>query len=666
MQHHTVIKPLILAMWAASSAWAHAQVTLSPVVVMSATPDAPLMMSLNPQEARQPIPAHDGADYLKTIPGFSVIRKGGVDGDPLLRGLAGSRLPILMDDALIFGGCGNRMDPPTAYVFPESYDRVVVIKGPQSVQNGPGHLAGSVEFERRQQRFEKATVQGRASLTLGSFGRTDQVVEATVGNQAGSIRVFGNHSTANDYQDGNNQAVRSQYERWNAGSTVTLTPSANQTVALTVQKSDGEAAYADRSMDGTMFERDSLNLSYELTDLSPLVTKLHSHVYYHYVDHVMDNFRLRPAPMMVMLMNPDRRTEGGKLAVTLMPRDATELDIGVDVQRNIHRLRMNTTGPRSEDARFQQVGVFAEARQPLSEHQRLITGARYDYWRAQDGRAQLRLGMGPMAMMLANPSADAVRHDNLVSGFARIERDDAAGRTFYAGLGHSERMPDYWELISYNKKSVASSSAFTVEPETNTQLDIGVLHKGDRVEYNVSAFANRLNNYLLIQEAMPQQIVRNVDARTLGFEASASYRVLPQWLWDASLAYVRGYNSTDNKPLAQMPPLEARVSSQWQQDNWSVGALWRGVAAQHRVDIGNGNIVGRDISPTAGFGVFSLNAAYQVNSAWQLSVGVDNVFDKSYAEHLSRTGQNGVAAYTQTLKVNEPGRNAWLKVSAKF
>ena len=77
------------------------------------------------------MPAHDGADYLKTIPGFSVIRKGGTDGDPVFRGMAGSRLNILLDGEQILGGCGNRMDPPTAYVFPESYDKITVLKGPQ-------------------------------------------------------------------------------------------------------------------------------------------------------------------------------------------------------------------------------------------------------------------------------------------------------------------------------------------------------------------------------------------------------------------------------------------------------------------------------------------------------------------------------------------------------
>ena len=109
---------------------------LEDVVVTAPRSEEPLTVRTNPRAPRQPLPAHDGADYLKTIPGFSVIRKGGTDGDPVLRGMSGSRLNILLNGEVILGGCGGRMDPPTAYVFPEAYDEIEVLKGPQSVRYG--------------------------------------------------------------------------------------------------------------------------------------------------------------------------------------------------------------------------------------------------------------------------------------------------------------------------------------------------------------------------------------------------------------------------------------------------------------------------------------------------------------------------------------------------
>lgn len=48
--------------------------------------------------------------------------------------MGGSRLNILVEDQNVVGGCSMRVDAPTAYIFPEIYDKLSVIKGPQTVQ----------------------------------------------------------------------------------------------------------------------------------------------------------------------------------------------------------------------------------------------------------------------------------------------------------------------------------------------------------------------------------------------------------------------------------------------------------------------------------------------------------------------------------------------------
>ena len=119
------------------------------------------------------MPANDGADILKNISGFSIIRKGGTDGDPVLRGMAGSRLGILVDGESISGGCGSRMDPPTSYIFPNIYDNVTIIKGPETVLHGPGNAAGVVLFERDFKRLAASEADLMASVMGASYGRFD-------------------------------------------------------------------------------------------------------------------------------------------------------------------------------------------------------------------------------------------------------------------------------------------------------------------------------------------------------------------------------------------------------------------------------------------------------------------------------------------------------------
>lgn len=83
-----------------------------PVITVTAPELSPLTVVNNLTTTRQPVPASDGSDYLKTIPGFSQIRNGGTNGDPVFRGMFGSRLRILTNNSELLGACPARMDAP--------------------------------------------------------------------------------------------------------------------------------------------------------------------------------------------------------------------------------------------------------------------------------------------------------------------------------------------------------------------------------------------------------------------------------------------------------------------------------------------------------------------------------------------------------------------------
>jgi iron complex outermembrane receptor protein len=183
---------------------------LEEIVVTASRMHAPLTVVTDPKAPRQPLPAHDGADYLKTVPGFSVIRKGGTDGDPVFRGMAASRVNVLVDGQQLLGGCGMRMDPPTAYVFPEAYDRIVVVKGPQTVLRGPGNSAATVSFERDVRRFEQDGYLANLSALGASFGRTDLVGDLRAGTPAFYGQVTGTWAASDDYEDGAGETVHSE------------------------------------------------------------------------------------------------------------------------------------------------------------------------------------------------------------------------------------------------------------------------------------------------------------------------------------------------------------------------------------------------------------------------------------------------------------------------
>ncbi|KRC80561.1 TonB-dependent receptor [Achromobacter sp. Root83] len=673
---------LAAAMAASFPAWAQAAdgvSTLDPVVIVGVAPSAPLTFTTDPKLPRQPLPASDGTDYLKTIPGFSAIRNGGTNGDPVLRGMFGSRLNILTNGTSMPGACPARMDAPSSYISPENFDELTVIKGPQTVLWGPGASAGTIRFDRDTPRFTGDGVRFDGSLVGGSFGRNDQTADLTVGNEKVYTRVTANHSHSQDYKDGNGDTVPSRWDKWNADVTLGFTPDADTLYELTAGTGDGEARYAGRSMDGSRFKRESFGVRFEKRNIGTVLNKVQAQLYYNYADHVMDNYTLRaPDPMsampMAMAADVDRATWGGRFASTWDLSQDVSLDAGLDFQQSRHRSRSGTDSMpyRSQawvkDADFSNTGLFGEITWRAAPDSRVIGGARVDWSSAKD----FRQTAGGMMMPMPNPTAGERRRDTLPSGFLRYEKDLAAlPATVYIGLGHVERFPDYWELFSPDSGPAGSVNAFEgVKPEKTTQLDFGAQYKTETLDAWFSGYAGYVDDFILFNYQSggmmgPSSQATNVDARIFGGELGASYAVTPEWKLGATLAYAWGQNRSDGRALPQMPPLEAKLSATYDDGTWSAGALWRIVAPQKRYALNEGNVVGKDFGPSAGFGVFSINGGYAVNKQVRLSLGVDNLFNKTYSEHLNLAGNAGFG-YAANTGVNEPGRSVWARVSVRY
>ncbi|WP_430390661.1 TonB-dependent copper receptor [Dyella sp. 20L07] len=658
--------------------------TLTPIVVTATMQDSPLTVVTDPKKPRQPVPASDGADFLKSIPGFSTIRKGGSNGDPLLRGMSGSRLNILVDGGMIAGGCPSRMDPPTAYIAPQLYDHVTIIKGPETVLYGPGNSAGVVLFDRDFNRYTQPVVEGNASLLFGSAGRNDQTLDLRAGESTGYLGLSANHTHSQDYKDGDGHRVHSQYERWNADATVGWTPNDSTRVELTAGKGNGDAAYAFSGMDGAQFLRESAALKWTQEHLTKHWDKLEVQAYTNYADHVMDNYTLRkpdPTSMMPMAMaaDVDRRTSGARIAGTWRWDDAWELNAGVDGSVSLHSSR--TGGPpgsmmgfyksksRVRDARMQDIGAFTETRWTFAPSQRWISGIRIDRAQTRGYTLSTSNNMSDMGQMpMATGQVATSRSDTLPSGFVRYERDmTGQPATFYAGIGHVERFPDYWELFGQHAEG-SLDSFHKLKPERTTQLDVGMQYHDDHMKAWISAYMGVVNDFILMHYpvmSMGTGYASNVQARIAGGEAGASYALTHHWKADVTLAYTWGENRTERRPLPQMPPIETRLGLTYEASQWSIGALWRMATAQHRVAKGEGNIVGQDIGQSAGFGVFSLNGAYRFDRRFAVSAGIDNLLNKTYAEHVNAAAA-GLAGYVNTTRVNEPGRTLWIKIDATF
>lgn len=93
---------------------------------------------------------------------------------------------------------------------------------------------------------------------------------------------------------------------------------------------------------------------------------------------------------------------------------------------------------------------------------------------------------------------------------------------------------------------------------------------------------------------------------------------------------------------------------------------WRRVVAkQTRYAKHQGNVVGKDFGASSGFSTLALHAGYQPTKTSRLTIGVDNVFDRSYSEHLNLAGNAGFGYAGNTI-VNDPGRTIWASLNISF
>ncbi|MFM5323265.1 TonB-dependent copper receptor [Aeromonas veronii] len=620
---------------------------LDPMVVVATRPASTLEVTLDPKKPGSPMPAADGAGYLKNVTGMSMVRKGGLGGDPVLRGMGMSRLNVQMDGGMLAGGCGGRMDPPTAYVFPQSFDRIRVLKGPQSLELG-ATLAGTVLFERDRPEFTAPGLKADASALYGSFGRDDQMVDMTAGSTDGYLRGQFTHSDSDDYRDGHGNEVRSFYRRENGTTQLGWTPGVHTWLELTAERSNARAAYADRTMDGPMFDRESFGLKLKQEQITTHWQRSELTLWDNYIDHIMDNFSLRQNSGMKMLSNPDRRNTGGRWANDIALPAEWLLTAGLDSNRDQHRSRSGVdyaTKDRQRTLRFEQQGGFAELGRQQGAHS-------YKGGYRQDRVETTRYGAGEQTLY-----SDTL---SLNSGFGRYEYQWSPRWSSYLAWGQAERAPDYWERSK-------DSTPFTLNPERSRQWDAGLALRSRELDLTLSIFSADIKDYLLYNSKSNK--VRNIDAQTRGGELEGRWQFAEQWRLDGGLAVVYGENQSDNKPLAQMPPLDGKLALGWQPNEaLSFTVLGRAVAAQDRVDVGSGTVAGQDQGETPGFFTMNLSGAWQFAKGWQLSAGVDNLFDTFYYEHLSKSvhaSQAGLG-YEQSGRIPEPGRSYWLSLNYRF
>lgn len=636
----------------------------------------------------------DTAELLRDETGVSGARMGGRGIDPIIRGQSQSRLNVILDGAYIQNACPNRMDPPTAYSALSSYDSITVIKGSQSVIYGPGGSGGTVLFERKAPQFLPGeNVIGSLSAGYLDNSETSSLdANLAVGNQSGYLRLLAEYQDADNYDDGNGEETRTAYTTQSGNVMLGWTPTEDDLVELnleTVQERD--VLYAGAGMDSPSSDADTIRLRYQRDDDFGPFSRFKANAYQSQVSHQMDNYSLREQLPMAMSMRAPTESDtlGGRWLGELMFGQHV-ISLGMDYQLN-NRDGERYSGPAGQypqmlqsilwpDAELEQAGLFAEWLLE-KEHRAWKAGLRYDRVEASIGRGDEKpaVAMSPTPNVLYSQyyasTSDQAVEDN-ISGFVYYQRGAGKGDLF-GSLSRSVRSADATEryLASFSRMMGVDKSWVgnpNLEPEQHHQLELGYKQESVSSSLSASIFYNRVTDFILQDLARGQQgvlinngtatIYRNVSATLYGGELEGGLKLADSWRTKAGLAYVYSENTTDNRPIAQTPPLELRWLVEYENNGWLMGSQLVVNASQSRADISQGS--GQDMQDSAGWGVLNLYSRYPFNDKAALEIGINNLFDKAYAYHVNRA--NIDPFNPDPVLVNEPGREFWAKIHMRF
>ena len=628
-------------------------------------------------------PARDVGEALATTAGISKVRKAAIANDVVLRGLQGADLNVLIDGHRLYGACPNSMDPPAFHVDFSEVARVDVAKGPFDMKN-QGGLGGVVNIVTEQPRSGR---HGMASVAAASDGYVNPSLTGSLGGDRISALAGYAYRQGGVYDDGSGQPFiaganyrpgvdrMSAFAAHTAWSRLAWRAGEGKTVGASYTHQDaGRVLYPYLLMDALSDIADRASVSFEAADLAAGWTQLAVRAYYTSVSHWMtDQYRVSADnAFRGYSMGTDAATE------TIGSRGEAQWR-GITAGGEAFHRRWDTettmAGQRYvpqyplANATITSAGLFGEHTRTLGAAGRLDIGARLDHVASRTDALPLN-----QALYRAYHREASTSHDDVLpAAKARVSWKGSSGLHLAGGLGFSSRAPDqlerYYALRRMGTDWVGNPG---LDPTGNLGLDVELGMTRGAWHASANVFAYGVDDYIVVVNAprlgvepgvmnLQARSYDNVDALLRGVEIKAGGVFGTRVFLTGDLGVVRGTRrgpldpSTASRDLAEMPPAQGRMAIRFDDGRFAVLAEGVFAARQSHVD----TVLGE--SPTPGYGVANLRVSWRLGPIG-LTGGVTNLFDRTYAEHLSYQRD----PFRSGVRVNEPGRQLHVSAVTRF
>jgi iron complex outermembrane receptor protein len=306
------------------------------------------------------------------------------------------------------------------------------------------------------------------------------------------------------------------------------------------------------------------------------------------------------------------------------------------------------------------IGISARWRHRLASTTSLELGARYDRVEtaADPDKANTDL------FFAYHGSRSTSRTDSDPSLSARLVHELGRGLTLGVGLSRTTRAPDarerYFGLKRMGADWVGNPD---VAPPAASSAEATLTWSGAAGVVTAAAWSDWVDDFITLYSAprinmvpgvmnQAAQSYANVDAQLRGLSVDATVPLSSKLFLSGSAAWVRGTKDRDSslglssENLAEMPPATGRLGIRWQNLRYFAELEGVGALEQDRVDA--------DLAEqtTSAWGIVNLKTGL-TSGHWRLMLIFENLFDRSYHEHLSYQRN----PFRSGFIVSEPGRS---------
>lgn len=670
------------------------------------SPYSELLISAKEIESK---PLQSFADIVKNQPGVSLLRDGVWGTEISIRGLNRENIVTLIDGSRIL--TATDIAARLSMVNLNDIERIEIIKGASSSIYGSGATGGIVNIiTKSPSLYNTFSINGNVSAQYNSVNNLSSFNGLLYsGGSFWASKFAGSYRKADNIQTPLGELKNSQFEDYSFTGSLNVLPVTNQKLSVDYQlfKANdvgipGASVFPNNADVRYPFEkRELISAGYEIQNISKMFYKLSAKYSYQFIARDVENIPhtvqmvpgsgstpARRVSVLKITPGADHKSNNILLQGNLLLADWNNLIIGMDYwdrKYEGHREKyqkievldstgqvVNTTNkvigekplPNSS---YSSLGVFAQdGMNLLKDKLDLNLGARYDYINITGEKTfnpEYEIVNGNLNN---NPTGqqiiwnDVKSNNSSFSSNLGLKYSLSPMINITIGFAYSFRSPSLEERFQFiDQGSLVRIGNPNLKPEEGKSADFGFRLYADNLKIITSIYYNYFNN--LVSEVRGTFEGRNAtfktnigEARIYGFDLSSEYNFINDYVFYTAFAYTKGDDVTSGGNLPEIPPLNGTVGIKFNLFDFANADVSSTLFAEQG-DVASGEL------KTPGYAIFNFVLSSMPIDFTSVKIkvfaGVENLFDKSYRNHLSTTRGN--------LTI-EPGRNIFTKLTMEF